>query len=62
MSFGALNKFIRVIFIWVFAVVLLAAAFFALYRLQTRQETRVDYKIVKECPVDISMDQAYFDA
>lgn len=36
MSFGAVNKFIRLIFIWIFAIALLGAAFFALYRLQTR--------------------------
>lgn len=62
MSFGLVNKFIRLFFIWIFALALLVGAFIAIYRLQTRQEIEVNYKIIKECPEDVGMDEAYFDA
>jgi len=62
MSFGAVNKFIRLVLIWLFSLGLLIGAFFAIYRLSTRQETTVEYKIVKECPNDVGKDEAYFDA
>ena len=62
MSFGAFNKFIRLVCISIFALALLIGAFFAIYRLSTRQETQVEYKIVKECPEEVGKDEAYFDA
>ena len=62
MSISNLNRGLRVLIQWILALSLLAASFWALFQLSTRQETKVNFTIVKECPEQVSMDAAYFDA